>query len=172
MGTPDTDLAEIPSMPAENFMESFRTMLEQYLEQLAAHRAMLDQAVQATAQAEARIRRTLRAAFPDEPAPKPQRSGAEKKSFSPPSIGAERLASIRDFVIDWFRENPDGSIRQVDLCAGIGCSSTVASTGFAVLRNENLLRLSGQSGSYKFFKLTKSAEEEYGIGKSSAPGVS
>lgn len=84
----------------------------------------------------------------------------KKKAPSGTKIGPENLAEIKDAVLGWVAENGDVQFRQVDIRERIGVNSSLASSAFAQLREQGVIRLAGKQGLNHYYRLTHAAVAE------------
>jgi hypothetical protein len=75
-------------------------------------------------------------------------------------VGEERLDRIREIVLEYAADHEE--FRQVDIrtqpgLEGAMVTSSVMTTAFNRLRQENVIRLARQEGNSKWFRLTREA---------------
>lgn len=107
--------------------------------------------------------KALAALDPRPAEPRQPKSAGDKQRPTPSKVGPERMAEITRVVRDLASASPDGEFRQVDVGNATGYSSSVMSSAFLQLRDENVIRMArvkrGPGGGH-FFRLTRLALRE------------
>jgi hypothetical protein len=93
------------------------------------------------------------------PTPTPRTPGKRVREH-PSGVGEERLDRIREIVLEYAADHEE--FRQVDIrtqpgLEGAMVTSSVMTTAFNRLRQENVIRLARQEGNSKWFRLTREA---------------
>jgi hypothetical protein len=90
---------------------------------------------------------------PAAPKKKPGPKGPSGTKISP-----ERVAEIEKVIRDWVAEHGDVRFRQVDIRDAMpSMTSGVSSFAFAALRDSGVLRIAGQEGNNRYYRLTHPA---------------
>lgn len=163
--TPSTDLV-IPALavPHDEFMASVAAPVAQRLQQVEAFEARLHGILQETQAEKANLLRILRAADPERFAPATPARARRSIKGSHSRLSKARIEQVRETIVDYLREHPGEVITQVLISERLGFSHTaITSEAFRVLREDQFLRQAGMDKSRKLYKLTASAETEYGI---------
>lgn len=123
--------------------------LQRALEELEHNRDQTKETLDALNDDINKLHRMLRIACPDAEKPAPV-NGVKKRK---PSLNAATVKEIEERARQHLAEND--SVTQADLRAKYGYTSSVTATAFNILREENILRQSGQKGNLKYFRLTQ-----------------
>lgn len=92
------------------------------------------------------------------PGPKPRNPSAAPARDQPARVGDERLATIKQTIIDYARDHDE--FRQVDIRTVSGISSSIMAVAFEALRQDNVIRLARSEGNNKWFRLTRETARE------------
>lgn len=94
---------------------------------------------------------------------KPGRPRKASSETRPSALGAERLAAIEQAIHEYVEAQDQDEFRQIDIrstvTGSLAKSSTMA-TGFEMLRQNGVIRLSRKAGNNKFFRLTEAARRD------------
>jgi hypothetical protein len=90
----------------------------------------------------------------------PRPPGGERVRAVPANIGAERVAEIKQMILDYAADHEE--FRQVDVRtlptpSGWRFTSSISANAFEQLRQENFLRIGRVNGNQKFYRLTREA---------------
>jgi hypothetical protein len=113
-----------------------------------------------------KLRRALKALFPEEYKPRSVGRPKKKSGPSPSKVSPKRLVEMREVVLKTLAEKDH--VTQVDVRLALNCGSDTTASAFRLFRTEDdpdigapLLRQAGQNGNLKIYKLTALAEEHY-----------
>jgi hypothetical protein len=101
---------------------------------------------------------SARALRGERPGPKPKPKSTTAAQTSGTAVGPERLAHFEALIREFAADHEE--FRQVDFRSspsGGGMTSSVSSTVFELLRQNNVLRLARTDGNQKFYRLTREA---------------
>src|SRR4051812_7521621 len=132
--------------------------LQDQREELASQVAVIDEESK-------RLKAILRAAFPERfhatqqpPKPQPTTKASKKSGATGRGISVDKTDELEQWVRDWLKDND--SVTQTDARLHLGWDQSRVSAGFHALRDRNVLRLAGTSGSRKIYRPTQKVLEE------------